>query len=168
MFSSRALSSGLVAASSFLCTVCASASGASNAPSATATSAGSAPVQASGDQPHGGMLRYPDVSATQIVFVYADDLWLVPREGGVATPLASPPGVEALPRFSADGRTIAFAGNYDGNRDIYTVPSTGGVPTRVTYHPSGEALCGWTPDGKLLYFTNGLAGRDRQVQLFTV
>jgi tricorn protease len=119
-------------------------------------------------QPHGGMLRFPDVSATHIAFVYADDLWLVPREGGVATPLASPPGVEALPRFSPDGQTIAFMANYDGNSDLYTLPVTGGVPTRVTHHPSGETLCGWTPAGKLLFFTNGFAGRNRQVQLFQV
>jgi len=119
-------------------------------------------------RPHGGMLRFPDVSATQIVFVYADDLWLVPREGGLASPLASPPGLESLPRFSPDGKTIAFVGNYDGNRDLYTLPVDGGVPTRVTHHPSGETLADWTPDGKLLFFTNGLAGRDRQVQLFTV
>jgi tricorn protease len=119
-------------------------------------------------QPHGGMLRFPDVSATQIVFVYADDLWLVPREGGMATPLASPPGPEALPRFSPDGKTIAFVGNYDGNRDLYTIPVAGGIPTRVTYHPTGEVLCDWTPDGKLLFFDSGLAGRNRQTQMFTV
>jgi tricorn protease len=126
------------------------------------------PSAQDGVHPHGGMLRFPDVSATHIAFVYADDLWLVPRTGGVATPLASPPGVEALPRFSADGQTLAFVANYDGNRDIYTLPVGGGVPARVTHHPAGEALCGWTPDGKLLFFTSGLAGRDRQVQLFTV
>jgi tricorn protease len=138
-------------------------------PRAAATPGGPAPrAAADAAVAHGGMLRFPDVSATHIAFVYADDLWLVPREGGVATPLASPPGVEGLPRFSADGRTLAFLGNYDGNRDIYTVPVGGGVPTRVTYHPGGEALCGWTPEGELLYFTNAFAGRDRQVQLFTV
>ena len=36
-----------------------------------------------------GMLRYPDVSQAQIVFVYANDLWLVDRAGGLATPLGS-------------------------------------------------------------------------------
>lgn len=117
-------------------------------------------------QPHGGMLRYPDVSATHIVFVYADDLWLVPREGGMAAPLASPPGLETFPRFSPDGKTIAFVGNYDGNRDLYTLPVGGGVPVRVTHHPSSEILSDWTPDGRLLFFTNGFAGRDRQNQLF--
>src|SRR5262245_5065580 len=127
-----------------------------------------APIAQDAAAPHAGMLRYPDVSATHVVFVFADDLWLVPREGGVATPLASPPGFEGWPRFSPDGATIAFVGNYDGNRDLYTVPVSGGVPTRVTHHPAGEILGGWTPDGRLLFGTNGFAGRDRQFQLFTV
>ncbi len=118
--------------------------------------------------PHAGMMRFPDVSAEHIVFVYADDLWLVPRTGGVATPLASPPGPESLPRFSPDGRQIAFVGSYDAGRDLYTVSVDGGVPTRVTHHPGSERLCDWTPDGQLLFFMNALAGRERQDQLFTV
>lgn len=119
-------------------------------------------------KPHAGMMCYPDISATHIVFAYANDLWTVPREGGVATPLASPPGAESFPRFSNDGQTIAFVGNYDGNRDIYTTPLHGGVPTRVTHHPGAETLCGWTPDGGLIFFLSGLGGLTRQTQLFTV
>ena len=119
-------------------------------------------------QPHGGMLRFPDVSRTHIVFSYANDLWLVPRDGGAASPLASPPGQEQYPKFSDDGGTIAFVGNYDGNRDLYTIPAGGGVPVRVTHHPAAEYLCGWTPDGRLCYYSNGSAGLRRQTQLFTV
>ncbi len=119
-------------------------------------------------KPHAGMMRFPDVSATQIVFAYQNDLWLVSRDGGLATPLASPPGGEAFPRFSPDGRTIAFVGNYDGNRDLYTIPVTGGVPVRVTHHPAAEVLCDWTPDGRLLFFVRGYQGLGRQSHLFTV
>ncbi|MHC4080239.1 MAG: S41 family peptidase [Planctomycetota bacterium] len=119
-------------------------------------------------QPHPGMLRYPDVSKTHIVFAYANDLWLVPRDGGLASPLASPPGGEGFPKFSPDGQTIAFIGNYEGGRDLYAIPAAGGVPVRVTHHPFGEMLCGWTPDRRLLYFGNGLGGLMRQTQLFTV
>jgi tricorn protease len=119
-------------------------------------------------QPHGGMMRYPDVSATHIVFVYADDIWLVSRSGGTASPLASPPGGESFPRFSADGRTIAFNGNYDGNHDIYTVPVAGGNPRRVTYHSSGERLCDWSFDNHLVFAMAGLGGLGRQTQLFDV
>jgi tricorn protease len=114
------------------------------------------------------MMRYPDVSSTHIVFVYADDIWIVLRSGGVASPLASPPGGEGFPRFSPDGRTIAFNGNYDGNYDIYTVALEGGIPQRVTYHSSGERLCDWSFDNQLLFAMNGLGGLGRQSQLFTV
>jgi tricorn protease len=117
--------------------------------------------------PSAGMLRWPDVSKDRIVFSYANDLWTVAKNGGVASPLASPPGQESFPRFSADGATIAFVGNYDGNRDLYTMPVEGGVPLRITYHPAGETLSDWTPDGKLLFLSNGLAGLGRQSQMFT-
>lgn len=130
--------------------------------------AGAATVAAGDVTPHAGMLRWPDVSATQIVFAYANDLWVVPKAGGVALPLASPPGLESLPKFSPDGKTVAFIGDYDGNRDIYTMPVGGGVPFRVTYHPAGEATADWTPDGKILFLSNGMAGLQRQSQLFTV
>ena len=130
--------------------------------------AGLAPAALADVTPHAGMLRWPDVSSTQIVFEYANDLWVVPKAGGTASPLASPPGLETFPKFSPDGKSIAFVGNYDGNPDIYTIPAVGGVPNRVTYHPTSEYLADWTPDGKLLFMCNGLAGLQRQTQLFKV
>src|SRR5262245_13908338 len=57
---------------------------------------------------HLGIVRFPDVSKTHIVFVYAGDLWLVPRAGGVAAPLTNASGKKSYPRFSPDGQTIAF------------------------------------------------------------
>ncbi|MCH8828977.1 MAG: PD40 domain-containing protein, partial [Planctomycetes bacterium] len=119
-------------------------------------------------RPHGGMMLYPDVSAKHIVFVYANNLWLVPRTGGTAKPLASPPGREAFPRFSADGQTVAFMGNYDGNPDLYTIPISGEQPRRITHHPASERLCDWTPSGELLFYSNGLSNMRRQSNLFTV
>lgn len=119
-------------------------------------------------KPHAGMMRYADVSATQIVFVYRERLWLVPREGGTAVTLAAPPGVVSFPRFSPDGQTVAFVGNYDGGTDLYTIPVAGGAPFRVTHHPGGETLCNWTPDGKLLFFAGEYVGDGEQTKLFVV
>ena len=116
-------------------------------------------------EPHAGMLRNPDVSATHIVFRYANDLWLVPRDGGVAVPLASPPGAESFPRFSPDGTVIAFLGNYDGNRDIYTIPVSGGTPFRVTHHPSAEIVSGWTPDGRIIFSAWGMGSNPNAMEL---
>lgn len=135
---------------------------------AVVSAGATAPSSSEGIRPQAGMLRYPDVSATLIVFEYADELWTVPRTGGVASPLASPPGSELFPKFSPDGKTIAFVGNYDGNADIYTVPVAGGIPFRVTYHPGTEILTDWTPDGRLMFYTNGLSGSYRICEIYTV
>ncbi|UCC31417.1 MAG: PD40 domain-containing protein, partial [Phycisphaerales bacterium] len=164
MLSVRA--AGIVLVSSCL-TACAQ-----DRPVATALAVESAaitrPVTGAETQPHPAMLRYPDVGPTHIVFVYADDLWLVPRAGGMAVPLASPRGMETFPKFSPEGGTIAFVGNYDGNRDLYTIPVQGGVPTRVTSHPASETLCDYAPDGQLLFYTYGYTGLTPQGQLMTV
>jgi tricorn protease len=115
------------------------------------------------------LLRMPTVNRTHIVFVYAGDLWIVPRDGGEASRLTTGVGNETAPQFSPDGRTVAFTGEYDGNVDVYTVPATGGVPKRLTYHAGTDALAGWTPDGKHLLFVsqrNSYSGRF--ARLFTI
>jgi tricorn protease len=116
-----------------------------------------------------GLFRYPDVSKTTIVFTYANDLWLVPKEGGTAIRLSSPAGVESFPKFSPDGSAIAFSGNYDGNQDVYVVPASGGVPTRLTYHGLPDRVVEWTPDGKRVLFASGReSGRERYNQFYTI
>jgi tricorn protease len=100
------------------------------------------------------MFRQPDVSADRIAFVYAGDIWVAPKEGGLAQRLSSPAGEEQFPRFSPDGSHIAFSGNYDGNLDVYVVPAAGGTPTRVTYNPFPDRLVDWDPDGRSLLFAS--------------
>lgn len=120
-------------------------------------------------EPDARMLRMPDVSADSIVFVYAENLWVVPRAGGLARKITSHRGVEAGPRFSPDGRTIAFTGEYEGNQDVYTIPVEGGPPQRVTWHPGGDVLVDWFPDGKELLFRSRRASpTQRYGRLFRV
>lgn len=123
--------------------------------------------QAAGAQIDARMLRYPDVSATHITFVYAGDIWVVPKSGGVAVRLSSPRGEEAFPRFSPDGTQIAFTGSYDGNLDVYVVPTQGGDPVRVTWHPMADRLVDWHPDGKRVLFASSReSGRQRYNQFY--
>jgi tricorn protease len=115
------------------------------------------------------MMRYPAVSAAQIAFTYAGDIWVAPKTGGVAVRLSSPRGEERFPRFSPDGAEIAFSAEYDGNEDIYVMPVGGGVPRRVTHHGSPDRLLGWYPDGKsILYATTMTSYKDRFNQLYRV
>lgn len=114
------------------------------------------------------MMQMPAVSATQIAFVYAGDIWIVPKEGGTALRLSSPRGTEQFPRFSPDGSRLAFSGNYEGNVDLYVMPVTGGEPRRVTHHGAADRLLGWTPDGRLLFQSEMTAFTSRVGQLYTV
>lgn len=79
------------------------------------------------------LLRFPAIFGDQIVFTYAGDLYTVHARGGVARRLTSHPGYEMFPRFSPDGRWIAFTAQYDGNTEVYVIPREGGEPRRLTY-----------------------------------
>ncbi|MBV8895007.1 MAG: PD40 domain-containing protein, partial [Acidobacteriaceae bacterium] len=115
------------------------------------------------------LLQRPAMSANEIVFSYAGDLWSVNRSGGNATRLTTGIGLETDPIFSPDGSQIAFTGEYDGNTDVFVMPATGGVPKRLTYHPGADVAVGWTPDGKNVIFRSGReSNTQRYTQLFTV
>ena len=101
------------------------------------------------------LLRMPTVSATQIAFAYANNIWIVERAGGIARRLTSFPGLTSNPHFSPDGKWIAFSADYAGNEDVYVIPSEGGEPKRLTWHPGADTVQGWTPDGKSVLFASG-------------
>jgi tricorn protease len=103
------------------------------------------------------LLRTPTVSATQIAFAYANNIWVVDRAGGLARRLTSFQGQTSNPHFSPDGSSIAFSGEYAGNTDVYVVPADGGEPRRLTWHPGADTVQGWTPDGSSVLFASGRA-----------
>ena len=115
------------------------------------------------------MLRFPAVSADRIAFVYAGDVWVVPKAGGTAARLTSARGEETFPRFSPDGSQVAFSGDYDGNIDVYVIPTLGGEARRVTHNPAPDRMIEWTPDGKSLLLASSMTSeKDRFNKLFLV
>ena len=103
------------------------------------------------------MLRTPTVSKTQIAFAYANNIWIVDKSGGMARRLTSFQGTTENPKFSPDGKLIAFSAQYGGNVDVYVVPADGGEPKRLTWHPGADVVQGWTPDGKSIVFNSSRA-----------
>lgn len=121
--------------------------------------------------PQGTMLlRQPTISNTDIVFVYANDLWRVAKDGGDAIRLTSNEGAESNPHFSPDGKLIAFTGQYDGNTDVYVIPVEGGQPQRLTWHPGADQVTGWTPDGESILFATSREGvlPTRESKIYTI
>ena len=115
------------------------------------------------------LLRFPDIHGDTIVFTYAGDLWTVSAKGGEARRLTAAPGYASQPKFSPDGKLIAFSGNYDGNNDVYVVDAAGGEPRRLTWHPSFDRVIDWQPDGKSIRFQSGReSNTGRDLQLYTV
>ena len=112
------------------------------------------------------LMRMPDIQADRIVFVYAGDLWTVARGGGSAARLTSHEGQELFPKFSPDGRTLAFTGEYDGNTDAYTIAADGGEPRRLTFHPGAELVTEWYPDGSALLVRSARASFSGRVGRF--
>ena len=108
------------------------------------------------------LLRFPDVHGDRVAFVYAGDLWTAPAVGGTAVRLTAHPGLELFPKFSPDGRWIAFTGQYDGDEQVYVVPAAGGAPRQLTWYPARGPLAprwgwdnqvyDWTPDGRSVLF----------------
>ena len=120
------------------------------------------------------LLRFPATNGTEVVFSYAGDLYKVPLAGGEAQRLTSHIGYEIFPRFSPDGKSIAFTGEYDGNREVYLMSSEGGEPQRLTYTSTNErddvgdrmgpnnVVLTWTKDGRVVYrnrISDGFQGK---------
>jgi tricorn protease len=100
------------------------------------------------------MLSEPAVSARNIAFMYAGDLWLANLDGGNPRRLTSDLGDKSNPVFSPDGKQIAYSAIVDGNADVYVLPVEGGIPKRLTYHPGADLAQGFAPDGKSVLFTS--------------
>ncbi|MCD4697729.1 MAG: hypothetical protein K8S16_16010, partial [Bacteroidales bacterium] len=116
----------------------------------------------------GPLLRFPDIHEDLIVFVHGEDIWSVAAEGGVATRLTINDGEERYPRFSPDGKLIAFTGYYDGNPDVYVMNKYGGGITRVTYHPGFEEVIGWHPVKNKIIFSAYRSDYPRYSELFLI
>ncbi|MER5658923.1 S41 family peptidase [Streptomyces sp. NPDC002131] len=104
------------------------------------------------DEHSPGYLRFPHLSGDRLCFVTEDDLWVAPLDGrGRAWRLTVDRTKVGHPRFSPDGRTIAYTSWRSLVPEIHLAPVDGGPGRRLTYWGSPDTqVCGWSPDGDIL------------------
>jgi Tol biopolymer transport system component len=76
---------------------------------------------------------------------------------GNADTLRLPPGRRMRPRFSPDGRMIAYESGRGVDTDLYTFDLVTGTNTRLTFDADNDDPV-WSPDGRRIAFTRGVSG----------
>ena len=111
-------------------------------------------------------IRFPALSpdGKQIAFSVGGDLWVVSSKGGVSKRLTAHEGYDAHPKWSPDGKTIAFTSLRTGNGDVYTIDSDGGQLTRQTYYVGKDGIIGFKTNTELVFMSS--RGTDTRWKYF--
>ncbi len=99
------------------------------------------------------LLRHPTYHNGRVAFSYLGDIWVAGENGTGAQRLTDHRARDIYPRFSPDGKWVAFSSNRFGNYDVFVVASEGGAPKQLTFHSGADTVVGWSPDGRRVIFS---------------
>src|ERR1039457_1835590 len=113
------------------------------------------------------LVRYPSYHQGRVAFTYLGDIWTADDTGANIQRITANPARDVYPRFSPDGKWIAFSSDRNGNLDVYIVPSEGGQAKQLTFHSADDNVLGWTPDSRNVLFSSS-RGEDFMAKLYVV
>jgi tricorn protease len=100
------------------------------------------------------LARHPDFHNGKVVFSYLGDLWTANADGSNPQRLTVHRARDVHPRFSPDGKWIAFSSDRYGNYDVFVMPAAGGHAKRLTFHSAPDTVVGWTRDSRRVLFSS--------------
>jgi C-terminal processing protease CtpA/Prc/Tol biopolymer transport system component len=77
-------------------------------------------------------------------------LWVADTATGDARRITAHDALDARPKWSPDGKWLAFSSSRNGGYDIFLIGAAGGTPQRITWHSDSERLLGWIDQDRLL------------------
>lgn len=113
------------------------------------------------------LVRYPHYHQGRVAFSYLGDIWTASDTGVNVQRITANPARDVYPRFSPDGKWIAFSSDRNGNLDVFVVASEGGQPKQLTFHSADDIVLNWSPDSKSILFSS-TRGDDFMAKLYTV
>ena len=113
------------------------------------------------------LVRYPHYHEGKIAFNYLGDIWTATEDGQNIRRLTAHKDRDVYPRFSPDGKYVAFSSDRNGNLDVFLMPAEGGAVMALTTHSAAEKVVGWSPDSKNVLFASQ-RGEGFMGKLYTV
>lgn len=98
--------------------------------------------------------RHPDVHNGKIAFSYQGSIWVANEDGSSPRRLTVNAAHDDDPRFSPDGKWIAFSSNRYGNLDVFVIPVDGGEPRQLTFNSAQDTVVGWSRDSMNVVFSS--------------
>jgi tricorn protease len=113
------------------------------------------------------LTRYPSYHQGRVAFSFMGDIWSADETGGNVQRLTVNSARDIYPRYSPDGKWIAFSSDRAGNLDVYIIPVKGGEAKQLTYHSADDTVLGWTPDSRSVLFSSQ-RGEDFMARLYLI
>src|SRR5262245_32218323 len=89
------------------------------------------------------LIRSPHYHEGKVTFSYLGDIWTATEDGKNVQRLTVHKARDINPRFSPDGKWIAFSSDRNGSLDVFLIPSEGGAVKELTTHSASEKVVGW-------------------------
>ncbi|MCA1619195.1 MAG: DPP IV N-terminal domain-containing protein [Acidobacteria bacterium] len=113
------------------------------------------------------LIRYPHYHDGRVAFSYLGDVWVADEDGRNVQRLTVNRARDVYPRFSPDGKWLAFSSDRNGNLDVYLIPAAGGTVKQLTSHSADDTVLNWSPDGRSVLFSSN-RGENFLPLLYTV
>ncbi len=94
----------------------------------------------------------PSPDAQQIAFSFQGDIWIVPAKGGTAQRVTANPAYDYAPKWSPDGKQLAFSSDRYGNDDVFVIDLQGGSIKRLTFFTNNDRIYQWHPTENTILF----------------